>query len=577
MFRTNTCGKLSLSNVGDEVQLSGWVHAIRDLGSGVFVDIRDRSGLVQISFFDAEPYLIDQARKLGREYVIQIKGVVIERVNKNPDLLTGDIEIKVSTLNILNESRLPPFLITSNTDGGEELRMKYRYLDLRRPPMQENMIFRHSVALEVRNFLSHLDFLEIETPFLIKSTPEGAKDFIVPSRLYPLHFYALPQSPQIFKQLLMVAGYDKYFQITKCFRDEDLRSDRQLEFTQIDCEMSFIDLEDIYAVFGDMVKHLFKVLINVNLGNIPKISYREAMESYGTDKPDLRFDVSIFDITDLAQGKGFQVFDSAERVVAISVPTMADYTRKKIDALTDWVKSPKVGAKGLVWVKYNSTGEIKSSVDKFFTEEDIDLWLDRLKSKPGDMLLVLCGDRKEVLMQMGLLRSYVGRLMSLIDEDKFSALWVTDFPLLEWDKDTQRYKAVHHPFTAPRNQDIDKFDSDPDLVLSKAYDLVINGQEIGGGSLRIHNPQLQSKVFKSLGLSEDQIQQKFGFLIEALSYGAPPHGGIALGLDRLVAVMKKADSIRDFIAFPKNNAARDVMMDTPSQIKDEQLKELSLY
>ena len=575
MFRNNTCGELRLTDIGQEVQLCGWIQVIRDLGSGIFIDLRDRFGLVQLSFFDTDDDLVKEARKLGREYVIQVIGLVILRSNKNPELPTGEIEVKVHSLKTLNKSFTPPFLIASNTDGGDELRMKYRYLDLRRSPMQDNLIFRHKLALEIRNYLSGIDFLEIETPFLIKSTPEGAKDFVVPSRLYPLSFYALPQSPQIFKQLLMIAGYDKYFQITKCFRDEDLRSDRQLEFTQIDCEMSFVHIDDIYATFEGMMRHLFKALIAVDLGHIPKISYEQAMSRYGTDKPDLRFDIPIFDITNLAQGKDFPLFDTSQKVVAISVPGMSGYSRKKIDALTHWLKS-EVGNEGLVWVKIDTFKEVKSSVDKFFTKEDLELWQKKLDAKPGDMILILSGQEKSVLIQMGLLRNYVAELMGLIDDKKFAALWVTDFPLLEWEPDEQRYKSTHHPFTSPREQDVNNLDTDPSSVLSKAYDFVINGQEIGGGSLRIHNPDIQCKILKILGLSDNQIQEKFGFLIEALSYGAPPHGGIALGLDRMAAVMKGGASIRDYIAFPKNNAARDVMMDSPSLITDEQLKELSL-
>ena len=579
MYRTKTCGELRLVDVGKAVILSGWIQVVRDLGAMLFVDLRDRYGITQLSFFENKyGELTREAKLLGREFVVQVQGEVLERSSKNTELPTGEIEVQVSQLTILNESKLPPFLIDEKTDGGEELRMKYRYLDLRRPPMQRNLTLRHKVTLETRLFLSRLNFLEIETPFLIKTTPEGAKDFVVPSRVHTGNFYALPQSPQIFKQLLMVSGYDRYFQIVKCFRDEDLRSDRQLEFTQIDCELSFVSKEDIYSIFEGLMRHLFASVIDVNLGEIPRMTYEEAMNKYGTDKPDLRFEIPIHTLTDLVSvdGSDFQPFNNSEAIFAISVPGMADYSRKKIDHLIDWVKKPQVGAKGLVWIKYDISGGIKSSIDRFFDKTSFQSWLDACGSKPGDMLLILFGDRSESLVRMGMLRLEVADLMNLRKARSYAALWVTDFPLLEWDEEDQRYQAMHHPFTAPLDRNLQYLDKEPQKVTAEAYDFVINGNELGGGSIRINKPDVQLRVLKSLGLSDQQITEKFGFLIEALSYGAPPHGGIALGLDRIMAILGGGTSIRDYIAFPKNNSARDVMIDAPSKITDQQLKELSI-
>lgn len=577
MLRTHNCGELSLNDAGKEVKLSGWLQKSRDLGGMTFIDLRDRYGITQLVFnMETDANLCEKARELGREYVIQVKGVVAERSSKNPKMATGDIEILVSELNILNPSKLPPFTIGENTDGGEELRMKYRYLDLRRQNVRKNFELRHKLAIETRKYMDSIDFLEVETPVLIKSTPEGARDFVVPSRVHSGEFYALPQSPQTFKQLLMVAGFDKYYQIVKCFRDEDLRADRQPEFTQIDCEMSFVEREDILNTFEGLVKHLFSSVKGVNLDEVPHMEYADAMRLYGSDKPDTRFGMTFVELNDLAQGKGFVVFDSAELVVGINAEGCADYSRKQIDALTDFVKKPQIGAKGLVYVKYSEDGEIKSSVDKFYSQEDLKAWLDKFGAKPGDLLLILAGETNHTRKALNELRLEMGNRLGFRDPNVFSPLWVINFPLLEWDEDEKRFFAMHHPFTSPVKEDMHLLESDPGKVRANAYDLVINGVELGGGSIRIHNKDLQGKMFDVLGFTREEAQSQFGFLMNAFEYGAPPHGGIAFGFDRLCAIFGGSDSIRDFIAFPKNNAARDVMIDTPSKISDEQLVELSL-
>ena len=581
MYRTHTCGELRMSHVGQEVTLSGWVQASRDFGALTFVDLRDRYGITQLVFNqedDAE--LSTRARELGREFVISAKGKVRERSNKNPNRATGDIEIEVKELTVMNASKVPPFTIEDETDGGDDLRMKYRYLDLRRTPVQKNMIFRSHVAIETRKYLADVGFLEIETPFLIKSTPEGARDFVVPSRMNPGQFYALPQSPQTFKQILMVAGMDKYFQIVKCFRDEDLRADRQPEFTQIDCEMAFVTREDVLRTFEGLTKHLFKTVLGVELPDFPRMSYDEAMQRYGSDKPDLRFGMEFVELNDLAQGKGFNVFDSAELVVGICAESAADYSRKQIDELTDYVKRPQIGAKGMVYVKYEMDGSVKSSVDKFYSPEDLLSWLERAGAKRGDMMLVLSGEAEKTRKQLNELRLEMGRRLGLMKPGDFKPLWVVDFPLLEWDEGTERFYAMHHPFTSPKPDDIVKMQSDDHAVLkglrADAYDLVLNGVEIGGGSIRIHDRELQMKNFRLLGFTKEQAEAQFGFLLGAFEYGAPPHGGIAFGFDRLCAVMSGQTSIRDFIAFPKNNQGRDMMIDAPSEIAKEQLDELFL-
>ncbi len=579
MYRTHTCGQLRISDVDKNVTLAGWVQRIRDLGSMLFIDLRDRYGITQL-FFDSKinPELLEQARKIGREYVLQIQGTVRERESKNPKIPTGDIEIVVKELKILNPSEIPPFLIEEKTDGGEELLMKYRYLDLRRKPLQKALLLRHKMAREIRNFLDQQDFIEVETPFLIKSTPEGARDFIVPSRLHPGNFYALPQSPQLFKQLLMVAGYDRYYQIVKCFRDEDFRADRQPEFTQIDCEMSFVEQDDILQLFENLAKHLFKSILGIELDyDFPRIPYQQAIENYGTDKPDLRFDMKINDLTNDLQGKGFKVFDNSQYIGGILVKNAADkYTRKKIDALTNFVKQPQIGAKGLVWIKYNADSSIKSSIDKFYTQEDLLKVLNKLSAEPNDILFIISGDKNQSLTALGQLRLELGNQLGLRPKDKFAPLWVIDFPLLEWDEEEQRYKAMHHPFTSPKTEDIGLLDTNPEKVRANAYDFVINGVEIGGGSIRIHQRDLQEKIFKVLGLSQEQAQEKFGFLLEAFKYGAPPHGGIAFGFDRWVALFNGSDTIRDVIAFPKNSAGRDLMIDAPAPVSKQQLDELGL-
>ncbi len=577
MLRTHTCGALNIQHVGEKVTLSGWVQKSRDLGGMTFVDLRDRYGITQLVFnMDTNAELCGKARKLGREFVIQVKGEVAERSNKNPKIPTGEIEIIVSEFSVLNQSKIPPFTIEDETDGGDELRMKYRYLDLRRNPLKKNMELRHRMAIETRKYLDGQEFFEIETPYLIKSTPEGARDFVVPSRMNENEFYALPQSPQTFKQLLMVAGYDRYYQIVKCFRDEDLRADRQPEFTQIDCEMSFVEQEDILSTFEGLAKYLFKTVKGIDVDDFPRMPYSEAMRLYGSDKPDIRFGMEFVELNEVAQNKGFKVFDDAELVVGFCAEGCGEYSRKQLDALTDFVKRPQVGAKGMVYVKCNAEGSFKSSVDKFFDQEALKTWAEKMNAKAGDLLLVLSGKANEVRKQLCELRLEMGNQLGLRNPDEFKPLWVVDFPLLEWDEATQRFYAMHHPFTSPKPEDITLLSTDPGKVRANAYDMVINGVEIGGGSIRIFNKDLQKKMFEVLGFSEEEAQEQFGFLMNAFEFGAPPHGGIALGFDRFVALMGGSDSIRDFIAFPKNNAGRDMMIDSPSAIAQEQLDELKL-
>src|SRR5690554_5399951 len=578
MYRTHTCGELRIENVGNEVTLSGWVQRIREMGGMTFVDLRDRYGITQLTFDSSINEALNQeAHKLGREYVIQIRGEVIERSSKNKNIPTGEIEIKVEQLKVLNSSKTPPFTIENETDGGEDIRMKYRYLDIRRNPVKNSLLFRHKVTQEVRNYLSDLDFCEVETPYLIKSTPEGARDFVVPSRMNPGEFYALPQSPQTFKQLLMVSGIDRYYQIVKCFRDEDLRADRQPEFTQIDCEMSFINQEEVLNVFERLIKHLFKTCKNIEFeGDFPRITYAEAMERYGSDKPDIRFGMEFKNLNSVAKNKGFKIFDDAELVLGITAKECAVYTRKQLDQLTDWVKRPQVGAKGLVYCRYNEDGTLKSSVDKFYNQEDLKAWAEAMEAAPGDLLLVLSGSTQEVRSQMNDLRLHLGDELGLRNPNVFKPLWVIDFPVLEWDEETKRYHAMHHPFTSPKTEDIYLLETEPGKVRANAYDLAMNGVELGGGSIRIHDKQLQKKMFETLGFSEEKANEQFGFLMNAFEFGAPPHGGLAFGLDRLVATMSGSDSIRDYIAFPKNNAGRDVMIDAPATIDDAQLEELAL-
>ncbi|MCB2219765.1 MAG: aspartate--tRNA ligase [Bacteroidetes bacterium] len=578
MLRTHTCGELNINHINETVTLSGWVQKSRDLGGMTFVDLRDRYGITQLVFnMDTDADLCKQARKLGREFVVKATGKVAERSNKNMKMPTGEIEIIVSELVILNTSAVPPFTIEDETDGGEDIRMKYRYLDLRRNPVKNNLALRHQMAIETRNYLDSQKFFEIETPFLIKSTPEGARDFVVPSRMNEGQFYALPQSPQTFKQLLMVAGYDRYFQIVRCFRDEDLRADRQPEFTQIDCEMAFVTQDDVLDTFEGMTKHLFKRVKNIEIDyQFPRMSYDDAMRQYGSDKPDIRFEMQFTELNDLAKGKGFGVFDDAELVVGINAAGCSEYSRKQLDQLTDFVKKPQIGAKGLVYVKYNSDGTFKSSVDKFFDENALKTWANKFDSKPGDLMLILAGEASKTRKALNELRLEMGNRLGLRDSKVFKPLWVVDFPLLEWDEETNRFYAMHHPFTSPKPEDVQLLDSDPGKVRANAYDLVINGVEIGGGSIRIHNKQLQKRMFEVLGFTDEEAQNQFGFLMNAFEYGAPPHGGIALGFDRLVALFGGSDSIRDFIAFPKNNAGRDVMIDSPSTISHEQLDELKL-
>ncbi|AHM60959.1 aspartyl-tRNA ligase [Flammeovirgaceae bacterium 311] len=578
MLRTHTNGELRLEDKGKEVTLSGWAQTIRNKGSVIWIDLRDRWGLTQLIFEEgvSDPKLLQQAAEVGREWVLQVSGEVIERYNKNPNMPTGDIEIRVKALVVLNKAKTPPFQIEDETDGGEELRAKYRYLDLRRTPVRNNLILRHKLAQETRRYLDSQLFIEVETPVLIKSTPEGARDFVVPSRMNPGEFYALPQSPQTFKQLLMVSGFDRYFQIVKCFRDEDLRADRQPEFTQIDCEMAFVTQEDILNTFEGLIRHLFQTVKGIDIGEVPRMTYDEAMRRFGSDKPDLRFGMEFTELNDVAQNKGFQVFDQAELVVGIAAPGIAEYTRKQLDALTDYVKRPQIGMKGLVWVRYNSDGTLKSSVDKFYAEEDLKAWAQKMGAQPGDLLLVLSGERDKTRKALSELRLHLGNELGLRKNDEFKPLWVLDFPLLEWDEETKRYHAMHHPFTSPKPEDMGKLESDPGAVRANAYDLAMNGVEIGGGSIRIHDRATQARMFKLLGFSEEEARKQFGFLMEAFEYGAPPHGGIAFGFDRLCSLMGGQQSIRDFIAFPKNNSGRDVMIDTPSSISEEQLRELEL-
>ncbi len=578
MFRTHSCGALRLSDINKEVILSGWVQRVRDKGGLLWIDLRDRYGITQIFLEEgvSSPEIFSQARELGREYVIRVKGTVVERESKNPNLPTGEIELRPASLEVLNGSKTPPFTIEDKSDGGDELRMKYRYLDLRRNPLKENLMLRHKLALETRSYLDSQGFLEIETPYLIKSTPEGARDFVVPSRMNPNEFYALPQSPQTFKQILMVAGYDRYFQVVRCFRDEDLRADRQPEFTQIDCEMAFVTQEEVLNTFEGMARHLFSKVKRVEIGDFERMDYASAMKLYGSDKPDLRFGMAFEELNDLAQNHGFKVFDDAELVVGIKAEGCAEFTRKQLDALTDFVKRPQVGAKGLVYVKMNTDGSIKSSVDKFYSAEVLQSWADRFEAKAGDLLLVLSGDANATRKQLNELRLEMGNQLGLRKGNVFKPMWVTDFPLLEWDEDTQRYYAMHHPFTSPKPEDIALLETDPGKVRANAYDMVINGVEIGGGSIRIHDRELQRKMFSILGFSDEEAQNQFGFLMNAFEYGAPPHGGIALGFDRLTAMFAGLDSIRDVIAFPKNNNGRDMMIDAPSRIADAQLEELYL-
>jgi aspartyl-tRNA synthetase len=581
MYRTHTCGDLRITDVSKTVKLSGWVQTTRDFGAMTFLDLRDRYGITQLVFsMEENAELCEQARKLGREFVIEIEGTVRERSNKNLNRSTGEVEIVANNLRVLNASKVPPFTIEDETDGGDDLRMKYRYLDLRRSPVQNNLIFRSKLALEVRKFLSEQNFIEVETPFLIKSTPEGARDFVVPSRMNAGQFYALPQSPQTFKQILMVAGFDRYFQIVKCFRDEDLRADRQPEFTQIDCEMAFVTREDILNTFEALTRHLFLHTLGLDLGDFPRMSYDDALRLYGSDKPDLRFGMPFADLTELAKDKGFVVFDSAELIIGINASGQAEYTRKQVDELTEWVKRPQIGAKGLVYVRYNADGTLKSSVDKFFTEDQLRDWAHHLDAKPGDLLLIMAGEEEKTRKQLGELRLEMGRRLGLMTPGDFKPLWVLDFPLLEWDEDTERFYAMHHPFTSPKPDDVVKMASDDRNVLkglrADAYDLVLNGVEIGGGSIRIYDRDLQMKNFSLLGFSPEEAEAQFGFLLGAFEFGAPPHGGIAFGFDRLCSVMNGQNSIRDFIAFPKNNQGRDMMIDAPSGIADAQLKELSL-
>lgn len=578
MYRSHNCGELRISDINKEVTLAGWVQKSRDLGGMTFVDLRDRYGITQLAFnLEVNEELCLKARKLGREFVVQAKGKVIERSSKNKNIPTGEIEIEVTELTVLNAAKTPPFTIEDETDGGDELRMQYRYLDIRRNPVIEKLKLRNRVALETRKYLDTNNFMDVETPFLIKSTPEGARDFVVPSRMNEGQFYALPQSPQTFKQLLMVSGIDRYYQITKCFRDEDLRADRQPEFTQIDCEMSFVEQEDILNTFEGLIKHLFRTIKGVEFeGDFPRMTYAEAMEKYGSDKPDIRFGMEFTDLSDIAKGKGFPVFDNAETVIAINAKGCSEYTRKQLDALTEFVKRPQIGATGLIYAKFNTDGTVKSSVDKFFTEEDLKQWGSKTAAEAGDLLLVLCGNTDKVRKQMNELRLHLGTELGLRKPDDFKPLWVLDFPLLEWDEESGRYHAMHHPFTSPKKEDIHLITTDPGKIRANAYDLAMNGVELGGGSIRIHDRELQAKMFELLGFTKEEAISQFGFLMNAFEYGAPPHGGLAFGLDRLVATMGGSDSIRDYIAFPKNNSGRDVMIDAPAPLAEAQLKELNI-
>ncbi|MDE7463290.1 MAG: aspartate--tRNA ligase [Muribaculaceae bacterium] len=578
MYRDNTCGELRLADAGKEVRLAGWVQRVRKMGSLTFLDLRDRYGITQVVFNqEINPELCAVANSLGREFVVEIKGKVEERTSKNPNIPTGEIEIIASDVKILNKSEIPPFTIEDNTDGGDDLRMKYRYLDLRRNCVKKNLELRHKMAFEIRKYLDSKGFLEIETPILVKSTPEGARDFVVPSRMNPGEFYALPQSPQLFKQLLMVSGYDRYFQIAKCFRDEDLRADRQPEFTQIDCEMSFVEQEDVIQMFEGLVKHIFKYVKNIDFTEpFPRMTWADAMRLYGSDKPDIRFGMPFVELTDLAQGHGFSVADDAQIVVGICAPGCASFTRKQLDQLTDFVKRPQVGAKGLIWVKFEEDGSIKSSVGKFYTEEQLKEWGARAEAKPGDLLLVMTGETMKTRKQLCELRLEMGSRLGLRDKNVFAPLWVVDFPLFEWDEETQRYYAMHHPFTSPNPEDIPMLRTDTGNVRATAYDIIVNGTELGGGSIRIHDAALQDEMFELLGFTPERAKEQFGFLMNAFKYGAPPHGGLALGFDRFVSIVAGLDTIRDVIAFPKNNSGRDVMNESPSPIDDTQLEELQL-
>ena len=578
MYRTHNCGELRLKNLDQQVTLSGWVQKSRNKGFMLWIDLRDRFGVSQLIFDEqrSSKDLFEKAKTLGREFVIQVKGSVIERTSKNPNIATGEIEILVSELTVLNESLTPPFTIEDKTDGGEELRMKYRYLDIRRNSIKEKLIFRHKVSSEIRNYLTALDFIDVETPYLIKSTPEGARDFVVPSRMNQGEFYALPQSPQTFKQLLMVGGIDKYFQIVKCFRDEDLRADRQPEFTQIDCEMSFVNQEDVLKTFEGLVRHLLSSIKNINVDDFPRMTYDEAMSKYGCDKPDIRFGMELGDLNDVSKHKDFNVFNSSELVVGIAVPNGNAFTRKQIDSYTNWVRRPQIGAKGLVYVRCNDDGSFKSSVDKFYDQEDLGKWANITGAAKGDLIFILSGEVSQVRAQISALRLELAENLDLRKSDEFAPLWVTDFPLLEWDNESQKYHAMHHPFTSPKLDQLDLLEKSPEKIKANAYDLVLNGNEIGGGSIRIHDKKIQALMFKHLGFSEAQAKEQFGFLMNAFEYGAPPHGGIALGLDRLVAILHGEESIKDYIAFPKNNSGKDVMIDAPSKLDEMQLNELSL-
>ena len=578
MYRTHDCGELRLSDSNNKVILSGWVQKSRDKGFMVWIDLRDRYGITQLIFDEqrSSKEILERAKSLGREYVIQVSGEVIERSSKNSNIPTGDIEILVSDLKILNNSKTPPFTIENKTDGGEELRMKYRYLDIRREEIKNKLIFRHKVSSEIRNYLSSKNFIDVETPYLIKSTPEGARDFVVPSRMNSGEFYALPQSPQTFKQLLMVGGLDRYFQIVKCFRDEDLRADRQPEFTQIDCEMSFVNQEDILNTFEGLTKHLLKTIKGLDIDKFPRITYDEAISKYGSDKPDIRFGMEFGELNSVSQHKDFNVFNSAELVVGISVPGGNTFTRKEIDKHVDWVKRPQIGALGMIYVRCNDDGTFKSSVDKFYDQKDLSSWAKVTNANKGDLIFILSGDKNKVRTQLSALRLELAQNLNLRNPEEFAPLWVTDFPLLEWDEESEKFHAMHHPFTSPKLNQIDLLESNPEKVKANAYDLVLNGNEIGGGSIRIHDKNIQSLMLKHLGFSEDQAKEQFGFLMDAFEYGAPPHGGIALGLDRLVAILDGQESIKDYIAFPKNNSGKDVMINAPSKLDNDQLDELSL-
>lgn len=577
MLRTHTCGELNISHLGQTVTLCGWVQKSRDLGGTTFIDVRDRYGLTQLIFnTDSDASLREKSRGLGREFVIKVTGNVIERASKNTKIPTGEIEIAVTDIEVLNAAKLPPFLIEDETDGGEELRAKYRYLDLRRNPIRNNLVLRHKMAQEVRKYLDKLDFIEVETPVLIKSTPEGARDFVVPSRMNAGEFYALPQSPQTFKQLLMVSGFDRYFQIVKCFRDEDLRADRQPEFTQIDCELSFVSQEDILNIFEGLTRHLFKTVKGIDLVELPRMLYSDAMRLYGSDKPDLRFGMEFVELNDIVKGKGFGIFDNAELVVGINAKGCASYTRKQVDELTEWLKRPQIGVTGMIYCRYNEDGTLKSSVDKFYSEDELTNWAAAFNAEKGDLMLILAGGADKVRKQLNELRLEMGNRLGLRDKNTFAPLWVVDFPLLEWDEESGRYHAMHHPFTSPKPEDIALLDTEPGSVRANAYDLVINGTEIGGGSIRIHDRSLQALMFKHLGFSPEEAQKQFGFLMDAFEYGAPPHGGIAFGFDRLASIFAGLDSIRDVIAFPKNNSGRDVMIDSPSTIAEAQMTELKI-